>query len=140
WESLLAIALFFLTPRSLTDIVAKYVPGTAQHAKSQYDYAKRVREITASRVNQFSEVFRQLSQSFQPTPIEQPSKQEEQVGHFMNQVAERACATCFKQSKCWDGNFQQTYTYMTEMISAIENSPNMTKQDIVPSWRRACVK
>jgi len=140
WESLAAIFLFFLMPRSLLDTVAKYVPGTQQHIKSQHDYAKRVREITASRVNQFSEVFRQLSHSFQPSPEAPEVRKEEQVGHFMNHVAERACATCWKQNKCWDMNFQQTYKVMTDMVSAIELKPDMSKDDILPEWRRACMK
>ena len=140
WESLIAIALFLLTPRSVLDIVAKYVPGTQQNIKSQYDYARRVRDITASRVRQFSAVFRQLSQSFQPVREEPEVKQEQQVGHFMNQVAERACATCWKQRKCWEENFQHTYRWMTDMISAVETVPEMTKQDILPEWRRSCVK
>jgi len=140
WESLIAIALFLITPRSVLDTVAKYVPGTQQNIKSQYDYAKRMREITASRVSQFSAVFRQLSQSFQPVQEEPEVKQEQQVGHFMNQVAERACANCWKQRKCWEANFQHTYKWMTDMISAVESVPDMTKQDILPEWRRSCVK
>jgi len=139
-ESLAAIILFFFIPRGLLDTVAKYVPGTQQHIKSQHDYVKRVREITASRVKQFSEVFRHLSQSFLPVPEEPKLKLEEQVGHFMSHVADRACATCWKQKKCWDMNFQQTYKVMTDMITAIELKPELSKADILPEWRRACSK
>ncbi len=66
-ESLLAIALFLMTPRSLLRFDRQICTWTRQNMKSQYDYAKRVRAMTASRVNQFSEVFRQLSQSFKPS-------------------------------------------------------------------------
>lgn len=140
WESLLAVALFLLTPRSLLDTVAKYVPGTKQHLKSQHDYAKRVREITASRVNQFSEVFRQLSKSFKPPIEDQQMKQEERNSHFMNIVGERACATCFMRKKCWGANYQQTHQVMTAMISSIEHHPQISKEDLQPSWKRACLK
>ncbi len=30
--------------------------------------------------------------------------------------------------------------YMTDMISAIEVAPNMSKHDILPEWRHACIK
>lgn len=140
WESLAAIVLFFLIPRSLIDTVAKYVPGTQQNMKSQYDYAKRVREVTASRVKQFSEVFRQLSRSFVSAQEEPEVRREEQIGHFMNQVAQRACATCWRREKCWNDGFQQTYKVMTDMISAIELKPDMTKEDILPEWRRSCTR
>src|SRR5690606_4813159 len=64
WESLAAVILFLLTPRSIIQTLAVYVPGTQENLKSHYDYARRVRDITAERVRQFSEVFRQLSGSF----------------------------------------------------------------------------
>ena len=64
WESVAAIAIFMLVLRSFSQILAKYVPGTQENVKTQYEYAKRVRDITAGKVEQFSEVFRMLSKSF----------------------------------------------------------------------------
>lgn len=139
-ESLIAIAVFLLLPRSLLDTVAKYVPGTQQNMKSHYDYAKRVREITASRVNQFSEVFRQLSHSFRPPAEELMVKKEARVEQYMNHVAERACANCFRRQRCWERNFQQTYQCMTEMLSSVESSPDRDQRSLRPEWRDACIK
>jgi len=64
YESLAAALLFLLTPRSMVKTLAKFVPGTQENMKTHYEYARRVRDITAGRVEQFSEVFRQLSKSF----------------------------------------------------------------------------
>ncbi|GIQ67293.1 stage II sporulation protein E [Xylanibacillus composti] len=140
-ESLVAIVLFLLTPRSLLRAIARYVPGTAEHAKTQHDYAKRVREVTANRVTQFSEVFRQLSSSFAAMPVSsEEERKEEEIGHFMNAVADKSCATCWKRTQCWDQKFYQTYKYMTDMMTEIEANPRMGKKDIRGEWERACVK
>lgn len=64
WETCAAIVLFMLTPKSMMTAISKYVPGTQDHTKSQHEYAKRIRDITAERVTRFSQVFRQLSRSF----------------------------------------------------------------------------
>ena len=64
WETCAAIVLFMLTPKSMMAAISKYVPGTQDHTKSQHEYAKRIRDITAERVTRFSQVFRQLSRSF----------------------------------------------------------------------------
>jgi stage II sporulation protein E len=141
FESAAAIALFLLTPRSVMRGIAKFVPGTQEHAKLQHDYAKRVRDITSERVRQFSEVFRQLSGSFMNfAGAGQASKQEEEMGHFMNDVAARACAGCFKRKQCWEDKFYRTYKYMTDMMTEIESNPNMDKRSIPKEWKTACVK
>lgn len=141
WESLAAVALFLLTPRSLIVMLAKYVPGTQENLKSQQDYAKRVRDVTAGRVEQFSEVFRQLARSFkQLTTEDEVTRKEEDVGHFMNAVAKKACESCFKKSQCWDQKFYQTYTYMTDMMTQIESKESMTKKQIPPEWKKVCVR
>ncbi|CAM3692723.1 stage II sporulation protein E [Marinicrinis lubricantis] len=139
WESMAAIALFLLTPRGIIQTIAKYVPGTQENLNSQHDYARRVRDVTADRVKQFSDVFKQLSRSF--TQITQnPGRKEEEMGHFMNMVAEKSCATCFKQKSCWEDKFYQTYKYMTDVMTEVENNPNFSPKDIPQEWERSCVK
>lgn len=141
WESVAAVLLFLLTPRSVIQTIAKYVPGTQENVKSQHDYARRVRDITAGRVEQFSEVFRQLSSSFkQLTHMDENEVKEREAGHFMNSVAERTCSTCWKNKQCWGNKFYQTHKYMTEMMSEVESRENMTKRDIPNSWKQACGK
>lgn len=141
WESVAAVVLFLLTPRLILKSIAVYVPGTQENMKLQQDYAKRIRDITAERVEQFSEVFRQLSSSFKQFATEgQALKKEEDVGHFMNNVAQQACVTCYRRKTCWDEKFYQTYKYMTDMMTMIEKNPNRTKKDIPAAWTKICVK
>lgn len=141
WESVAAVALFLLTPKGVIQTLAKYVPGTQENLKSQHDYAKRVRDITASRVEQFSEVFRQLSRSFKQITVDaQPKQKEEEIGHFMNSVAEKSCATCWKRQQCWDDKFYQTYKFMTDMMTEVELRENMTRKELLPEWKRLCIK
>ncbi|SEM72208.1 stage II sporulation protein E [Paenibacillus sp. cl141a] len=142
WETCAAIVLFLLTPKSVMQAIGKYVPGTQDHTRSQHEYAKRVRDLTADRVTQFSKVFRQLSQSFGQTSgvIQPPGKQTEEMNHFMNAVAEGSCATCYKRNQCWDMKFYQTYKYMTDMMTSIEENPQMEADDLPPEWSRICAK
>nr|WP_231571343.1 stage II sporulation protein E [Paenibacillus sp. VKM B-2647] len=151
WESLAAIVLFMLTPRSIVQVMAKYVPGTQENLKSQQDYVRRVRDLTASRVEQFSEVFRQLARSFKQVTVDsQAVRREEEVGHFMNEVAARTCESCWKKKQCWEDKFYATYKYMTDMMTEIEvrdaaskdgtAAGSMTKKDIRPEWKSLCVR
>lgn len=141
WETCAAIVLFMLTPKSLMTAISKYVPGTQDHTKSQHEYAKRIRDITAERVTRFSQVFRQLSRSFdQMSGAGEPVQKEGGMDHFMNAVAEGTCASCFKRTQCWDAKFIQTYKYMTDVMSTIEGNPEISGKQIPVEWNRVCSK
>lgn len=141
WESLAAAALFLLTPKGILQTLAKYVPGTQEHLKSQQDYARRIRDATANRVEQFSQVFLQLARSFRQLTSDNLSLQkEDDVGHFMNDVAARSCANCHRRTKCWEESFYQTYRYMTDMMTELEVNDSFQNKDIPFAWRKFCVK
>jgi stage II sporulation protein E len=63
-EALVGIAFFLITPRALIQQFARYIPSTEADSRKQHDYAKRVRDMTAKKVEQFSEIFQTLSRSF----------------------------------------------------------------------------
>src|ERR1700730_6297278 len=133
--------MFMLMSRSLPRALAKYIPGTKENMRSQYEYAKRVRDLTASKVEQFSEVFRMLSNSFRQIAVQgEAVKREIEDGHLMNEVANKTCATCWKNKECWEGKFNQTYGFMMEIIVAIEAGHKLDKRDIQPNWKKACIK
>lgn len=142
--SAVAVLLFLITPKAVNRTIACYVPGTQEHAKTQHEYARRVRDVTAQRVAQFSEVFRQLARSFSqlnraPDRTAQ-SEREEQQRHFMNAVAEGPCQTCHRREMCWDGKFYQTYKMLTEMGEAVEEGRRFKQKEMPREWRNHCVR
>lgn len=141
YASVAAAALFLLTPRGMLRTIAKYVPGTMEHSKSQHDYARRVRDVTANRVSRFADVFKQLSKSFgQLIENNHVLQHEMEVGHFVDAVTKEACASCFKRNTCWEGGFYKTYKYMTDMMTEVETNASFGKDDIRPEWRQQCHK
>lgn len=142
WESVAAAVLLLLTPRSIIRTISRYVPGTNEHVKSQHEYAKRVRDVTANRVSQFSEVFRQLSRSFgqfSGSEATKPTKEDE-LEHFMNAVAAQSCASCHRQQACWNKKYFHTHKMVTEMIEAVQVGKLSTGGDMPRSWTSHCLK
>jgi len=141
WATVAASALLLLTPRSVTESISRYVPGTTNYAQNQREYAQKVRDLTAERVERFSEVFRQLSRSFrQITQAGEDARQSKDVDHFVSAVQERACNSCHRRGTCWEGQFFQTYKLMTDMMSAIEAEPELKAGHMPKAWSRVCVK
>lgn len=63
-ETSAAVLLFLLTPQAFTSRLAKYIPGTPEYTAEQQKYMRKMRDVTAQRVSQFSNVFHALSKSF----------------------------------------------------------------------------
>lgn len=139
YESLIAVALFLLTPTSLINKIAKHIPGTAEHADEQQQYARKIRDITAQRVEQFSHVFEALSNSF--TQIDEYAKKEEEekeLDYFLSNVTEKTCQMCFKKEQCWSKNFHKTYDGMQEIMHQMSENNGQLPQKTATEWGKYC--
>ena len=138
-ESMVAVALFLLTPQKAISNLAKSIPGTAEHTAEQQQYMRKIRDVTANRVEQFSHVFQALSNSFSKFQFEH-SNTEKEVDLFLSNVTEKTCQNCFKKEQCWTQNFQKTYDYMTHLMEDTEEGTICLNVKLQKEWDRHCVK
>ncbi|MCY9135502.1 stage II sporulation protein E [Bacillus atrophaeus] len=142
YESLIAVVLFLLTPQSITKKVAKYIPGTAEHIQEQQQYARKIRDVTAQKVDQFSNVFHALSESFatfyQTVPEDQ--NEDSEVDLFLSKITEHSCQTCYKKNKCWVQNFDKTYDVMKQVMLETEQNQYTTNRRLKKEFEQHCSK
>ncbi len=136
-DSLVAILLFLLTPRSVTRKLATYIPGTKEYSAEQQQYVKRLRDVTADRVAQFSSLFQTLSNSFQGHDEEES---DHEVDVFLSNVTEKTCQTCFLKEACWARKFDQTYDLMTRIMEETGDKPTLTNSKLKREWQHHCIK
>ncbi len=138
-ESLTAILLFLITPQSAIRKVARYIPGTNEHSLAQQQYLKKIRDVTANRVEQFSSLFQTLSNSFTQAPAWQDeTKVDSEVDYYLSRVTEKSCQTCFKKRNCWVVQFDTTYELMKEMMTNPDKI--ISNYAFQREWERHCVK
>ena len=140
-ETAAAIFLFLLTPQVLTSRLAKYIPGTPEYTAEQQKYMRKMRDVTAQRVSQFSSVFHALSKSFSQMEI-QPKEEESdrEMDYFMSNVTEKTCQTCFKKDQCWANNFNTTYAYMEEIIHEMDQNDGNVSSKLSREWEKICTR
>ncbi|MBY7141640.1 stage II sporulation protein E [Virgibacillus sp. NKC19-3] len=141
-ESLIAIILFILTPASWIRSLSRYIPGTEAYTTEQEQYLQKVRNVTAKRVEQFSDVFGALSKSFAPSDAQVSDDHEIEkweTDYFLSQVTEKTCQNCFLKDRCWQRQFDKTYHLMEEMKDDISdgNEPN---RKLAREFENYCVK
>ncbi|MGN1400645.1 MAG: stage II sporulation protein E [Bacillus sp. (in: firmicutes)] len=142
WESLVAIALFMLTPAGYLEKLAKHIPGTNEHSNEQQKYMRKMRDVTAQRVTQFSDVFEALSESF--SQMEAWNKDDDdnrEVDVFLSHVTEKTCQTCSRKEQCWARNFQSTYEGMHNiMLELDQNDLQKVSAKTEADWKKHCSK
>ena len=136
-----ASALLLVTPRTLLSRVARLVPGTADYARHQQEYAQKVRDLTAERVERFAAVFRQLARTFrQMTQIGEAVRETDTVDQVARDVYDRVCTNCRRRQQCWDKQYAQTHRLVAEMMTAVEENSHLMEAHWPASWKRHCVK
>ncbi|MFD1706510.1 stage II sporulation protein E [Siminovitchia sediminis] len=141
YESSIAVILLFLTPLTLIEKLARHIPGTVEYAKDQQQYARKVRDITVRRVEQFSTVFEALSDSFsQPEKWKESTDDEEEFDLFLSKVTEKTCQTCFRKNKCWGENFDKTYDLMKHIMHEIDEDSGLLPKPVYRKLEKHCNK
>lgn len=140
-ESSIAILLFFLTPVSWFKRLSRYIPGTEEYTNDQEQYLQKVRNVTAKRVEQFSDVFEALSKSFSYTedPVQEETDRKRETDFFLSQVTEKTCQSCFLKSKCWQKEFDKTYTLMEGMKDELDEGKEPNRK-LHRDFANHCVK
>lgn len=141
WESAAAIALFLLTPKEMTAKLESYIPGTQEHAMQQQQYLRKIRDVTANRVEHFSNLFQALAGSFSNQGASSPEEERErEVDFFLSHVTAETCQACFLKERCWEKNFNKTYDYMQRIMREVHEKPVLSDYVLQKEWDSYCIK
>ncbi|KAB2329145.1 stage II sporulation protein E [Bacillus mesophilum] len=142
YETGAAIFIFLVTPISLTSKLAKHIPGTPEYAAEQQHYMRKMRDVTAQRVSQFSNVFQALSKSFSnyDATSSRDDDEDREIDYFLSNVTEKTCQTCFKKEHCWARNFNTTYDYMKDIMTEIDSSDGIVSPKLSREWEKHCTR
>lgn len=140
-ESAISVLLFLLTPYKAFKVIAKYVPGTREHQYSHQDYIRRLRDVTACKVEQFKELFEEMAFNFREDKSKERKNNEEQIHSFIYDVMEKSCQGCHRHQACWEHNVLSTYHGITDLMTEVEASTaNLETLKVPESWARYCVR
>ncbi|MBO8172691.1 MAG: stage II sporulation protein E [Bacillaceae bacterium] len=138
-ESAVAVLLFLLMPRPILTAISRYIPGSQEYMQSQNDYLRKVRDVTAEKVQNFARLFEQLSVSFiEYAPAEQENEQK--IDLFLSEVTRQTCQKCWKKEQCWDRDFLNTYESMAVMAKQIDETGELHQMDVPGPFQKKCVK
>src|SRR5699024_10195013 len=130
----------YMIPYSLLQKFSRYIPGTLEYSAEERKYLQKVRDVTAKRVEQFSDVFSTLSHSFIHSNVNNLNGDENsETDYFLSAVTAKTCQHCFMKERCWQHRFDDTYELMGEMKNELLIS-NEIQAKTKKQFENHCVK
>lgn len=139
-ESVLAVLLFLMTPPAVYRSIARLIPGTAENETAQQEYVRRLRDVTAAKVEQFTELFSEMARSFREEAARSQESDEGHMNQFIHGVMEKSCQSCHLYRQCWEKNFVSTYHGMTDLMTLVELKGTDQPIKVPRSWAEHCIK
>ncbi|PKG22487.1 stage II sporulation protein E [Niallia nealsonii] len=140
-ETTIAVIIFMLTPQLLTTRIAKHIPGTTEYSMEQQQYMRKMRDVTAQRVSQFSTVFHALSKSFSSNQnLAENEDHDRELDYFLSNVTEKTCQTCFRKEHCWARNFNTTYDFMKDIMTEMSETNGNISLSLARDWEKHCTR
>lgn len=138
-ESIIAIAIFLITPKKWLHKMATLVPGTSEFSEEERKYLQKMRNVTAERVEQFSEVFAALSKSFMTNDQQKRLDNTVETDYLLSNVTEKVCEQCFMKKRCWQKQFDETYSLLETIKTELVETEGIAKQTM-QQLKHHCVK
>lgn len=135
-DSLAAVLLLIATPKTWIQRLASFIPGTGEYHKEQQQYIRKLRDVTVSRIEQFSGLFQTLAKSFNP-PAESEGIEDDL---FLSRVTAQSCQKCFKKQNCWVKNINQTQRLMLDLKNQYKQGDKYKDAKLRIAWQSHCAK
>jgi stage II sporulation protein E len=103
-------------------------------------YTSKLKELTVSRLEEFSQVFHNLAQAFSQISQSDVIRGREGINRLLDVVASEVCTGCTFYRNCWQRNFYATYNNMFDLISIAETKGNIRKEDLSEDFCKACLR
>ncbi len=139
-ETALAVVLFIAIPPKRLFAARAVVKSSLFSFNSRPVDERRVREITAGKIREFSRIFQELSRAFGEISCDVRIYEENNLQNLFNGVASKVCKGCSLYRICWDKEFYRTYRNLMDMLSYIEVNGRLTEEHIPPDVSKRCAR
>src|SRR5699024_11010587 len=128
-----------MTPNKWLKQLATLVPGTSEYSEEERQYLQKMRNVTAKRVEQFSDVFAALSKSFMVNEQKKRIDDTLETDYLLSNVTEKVCQNCFMKKRCWQNEFDETYSLLDKVKVSLVDTEGPTNS-LLRSLKKHCMK
>ncbi len=126
-ELILSIILFYTIYRPLNSYISGHVDILVGRNKEE-NYFQRKEELIVNRLNQVSNVFKDLGKGFKNSTEMDFTIDPKEAYSLVDKVANSICAKCGMRRFCWEEGFYTTYYAIFNMVSVLEEKKALSRK------------
>lgn len=96
--------------------------------------------LTRNRLEEFSESFYNLSESFQKNSYKKRNINDVDKNEIFNELSEELCKDCKNCNICWERYSKETYHGVNELIDIVELDGTILIEQVPKAFRNRCIK
>lgn len=132
--------LLMVTPNYIIEYIRQFFDASIMRNRDQIFYIRRMQDMIAGRLKEFSSVFNQLSRTF--SKISDGANHEggsQEVSNIVDRIVDQACLDCSLYKRCWDIEFYRSYNSIFKLLVSLENREKLDSDDI-EQFKKRCYK
>ncbi|HWI55018.1 MAG TPA: hypothetical protein VNT57_04965, partial [Desulfobacteria bacterium] len=137
-ETGLSVLIFMLIPPKRLFAARAIVKNSFFNSSNKPVNETRIREITASKVREYSRIFKELSKSFQEVSCDTRMYEENNLQNLFNGITGKVCKGCSLYRVCWEKEFYKTYRNVMDMLAHIDVSGRLTEEHVPQDILKRC--
>lgn len=139
-EGIAGIAIFFIFSKVMKSLSGNIVIGVSKSTQIEEAYSSRLRDMTHKRLTEISQVFKELSSTFEKVSDKKNMVQQNDISKLIDKVANEVCSKCAVCKFCWEEDFYITYQLLFEMTSEFELNGSIDMKALSPEFTKRCNK
>jgi len=139
-EIMISIGIFFIVTKLVKGLNSKVIIGVSSRTQIEEAYSSRIKDITYKRLNEISQVFEELGQTFNRVSDRKKIVEQNDISELIDAVANEVCSKCSLCRFCWESDFYATYQSMFDILSIVEMKGNISSDMMPDVFKKRCSK
>jgi stage II sporulation protein E len=140
YEIFAASLLFVSLSTGFIKKLSGYKMVIAGEYLKERSYNVRVKEHTIERLSELSGVYKSLADILKDTVQDGSYFSHTDASQIIDQVVGKTCSSCGMASSCWKRDFYNSYQYLFNLLTTIENGGDSKKNINLKDFRKRCLK
>lgn len=139
-ETAVAVVIFIAIPPKQLFAARFIVKNSFFNLNSRTADERKVRELTAAKIRDYSRIFRELSRAFGEVSCDIREFEENNLQRLFNGISSKVCKGCSLHRICWEKEFYKTYRNIMDMLAHVEVNGRLTEEHISPDVQKRCTR
>lgn len=139
-EGVVGIIIFLLLSKVTKGLNGNVMLGVSKSTQIEEAYSSRLRDMTHKRLTEISQVFKELSSTFEKVSDKKNIVQQNDISKLIDKVANEVCSNCAVCKFCWEEDFYITYQLLFEMTSEFERNGSIDMNKLSSEFTKRCNK